>query len=317
MLAAIALEPVVRAEKNDKSLLRVLEVRARFGETSEARLSALDEGASIAEAQSLPNLLDLLGRGLGEAYASQATIEPWLERIHRISGPEDAGKRAAVFERVVGDAPVDNERIARITRLAAVARQESGEIKLAIALYQRVLAFSSTTEILRTLEQLYSEQENFGAKRTLFGGAPIRAETSGAKTPPSCAWHRGMEGATRLDTALETFRAILGEDADDDSARQAVLDLLAALGRHEERVTELERYTEHATEHTMLPLRRDLLQCLHRRTIFRTRPPPRASIARITSGHFARLARSSRVRTSSRQPRALHPRPSRDAEGAH
>jgi tetratricopeptide (TPR) repeat protein len=243
LAAAEVLEPLHRRERNVAGMLRVLDVEATLLDTPEARLRAIEEGASLAESSPLDEAkaLDWVARGLREAVACRGPLVPWLDRVDRLAKvASDPKEGARVLAKALGDAAIDSPEMLQFAKKTAEALATTGDVAAALAEYRRALAFEpSSTELLSRVDDLLREQGSPAERVQLY--------TAALEQGPSPQRRRELLhkiGAIQksdvgdVPAAIETYSVALADDPADADARSALAalyseteqwDLLAAL----------------------------------------------------------------------------------------
>jgi tetratricopeptide (TPR) repeat protein len=206
LAAARVLEPIYRSEGGIGALLGALDLRATLSGDVDDRLAALEEASDLATAagaSDAPRAAQFVERGLAEAAAGGRPVAPWLERLERLDqlagGSKDLARRAAVLAHAVGDREVTTPEQSGLVQKAAEAHVAAGDVRAALRLYRRALAFEPhSRQLLYRIGAL--EQHHVGD----------------------------------LSAAIATYRAALDADPDDGQASAALEELYGRSGRWEE-----------------------------------------------------------------------------------
>ncbi len=232
LAAADVLEPLHRRERNAAGMLRVLDVKATLVDDPDARLKAIEEAATHAEAgpRDEGKALDWVARGLREAVASARPVAAWLDRVARLAKAASDPKRGALVLRAgLGDVAVDSLDRLHLAKTAAEALAEAGDVKGALALYRRALAFDpSSTELLSRVDDLLREQGSPTERVQLYTAALDRGPSPERRRE---LLHRigaiQKSDVGDLPAAIETYRAALADDPGDTDAQVALAALFS------------------------------------------------------------------------------------------
>jgi lipopolysaccharide biosynthesis regulator YciM len=267
MDVADVLEPVYRADllRGDTQaatgLLRILELRADSLPIVSDRLEALGEAVSIAEKVSLERALELAGRALAEAVASDESVEEWLLRTVAVADRGVEPKRlAAALSSAIGIKDIATAHELMVVTRAAEAHAAAGEVARALTLYRKALAFApQSSELVTRVDELLQEQGNPQERVTLYrnsleqGVEPARRKQLLVAIGTIERSELGNKPA-----AVQAFRAVLGQDPTDRPAYKALAELYAELGQWETLCDLYEDHLEHADEDEARATRADL-----------------------------------------------------------
>jgi tetratricopeptide (TPR) repeat protein len=227
--AAVALEPLYRAEESIAGLLRVLEVKATFGAEPADRLSAFDEAVRASEASPAhkPHALDFAGRGLAEATASEQPIESWIERVIGLANDGDGKRRAAIFSKALGERTIDSKALIHLARHTGDSLASVGNVQGALAVFRRALAYDpSSGELITRVDSLLRDQGNPEERVALYRSALEREAdpTKRRRLYHSIGAIERHELADR-PAAIVSYRSALEADANDRDASAALVEL--------------------------------------------------------------------------------------------
>ncbi len=262
LAAAGALEPFYRRAQDASGLLRVLEVKASLGASTDERLAALDEAVRVAESDPERGTLalDFAGRGLVEAAEARLPFESWIERVLNLSREGDAKRRSGIFVRALGNRPVEDSATLLLARHTGDALAATGDVQGALATYRRALAFDpSSRDLIARVDGLLRDQGSPRERVALYEAA-LERETDPAQRRKLLH----QIGATQrhelrdLDEAAESYRQVLGLDPEDRDAHAALCELYTELGAFTDLIELLERRLTRASGESALKLRAQL-----------------------------------------------------------
>ena len=236
LAAAAVLEPIYRAERNTAALLRLLDTKGQLVAEADGRLAALEEATQLATSIDQGRAIDFAGRGLTEAVASTRPLEPWLERIDRLTGPGvDPKRRAGILVAALGDRAIDLQR-ARLARRAGEALGRAGDIPGALAVYRRALAFEpSSAELMSLIDDLLRDQGSPTERVALYRTALDRSSDPQRRKD---LLHRigriEKSDLHDLAAARATYGAALTEDPDDAEGHAALVEIFTELALWQE-----------------------------------------------------------------------------------
>ncbi len=257
MDVADVLEPVYRADllrgdgQATTGLLRILELRADSLPIVSDRLEALGEAVSIAEKVSPERALELAGRALAEAVASDEAVEQWLHRTVAVAERGVLPKLlAAALSAAIGVKAIETPQELAVVTRAAEAHAAAGEVAPALALYRKALAFApQSSDLVSRVDELLQEQGNPQERVTLYrnsleqGVEPARQKQLLVAIGTIERSELGNKPA-----AVQAFRAVLGQDPADRPAYKALTELYAELEQWETLCDLYEDHLEHADE---------------------------------------------------------------------
>lgn len=257
MDVADVLEPVYRADllrgdtQATTGLLRILEMRADSLPIVSDRLEALGEAVSIAEKVSPERALELAGRALAEAVASDEAVEQWLGRTLAVAERGVEPKRlAAALSGAIGVKAIETPHELAVVTRAAEAHAAAGEVAAALTLYRKALAFApQSSDLVSRVDELLQEQGNPQERVTLYrssleqGVEPARRKQLLVAIGTIERNELGNKPA-----AVQAFRAVLGQDPADRAAYKALMELYTELGQWETLCDLYEDHLEHADE---------------------------------------------------------------------
>jgi tetratricopeptide (TPR) repeat protein len=238
LAAADVLEPIARMEGSAPALVRVLEARAALLDDPRERLAALEEAATLAHAglRDPRRAVDLAARGLGEALASARDAVPgWIDRVEQLSAGGDEARRAATLRDALGDRVIEDDALALLARRAGEALVASGDVTGALAVFRRALAYEpSSPELLARVDALLREQGSPEERLALYRSALEQADVASAGARRRGLLH-AIGNIERRDlgspaAAIATFRRALAEDASDQVAFEALLEVYESTG---------------------------------------------------------------------------------------
>ncbi|MEO8875497.1 MAG: hypothetical protein ABI461_07920, partial [Polyangiaceae bacterium] len=262
--AASALEPIYRAEDATAGILRVLEVKASLSLATDERLAALDEATRVAAAseQHRTHALDFAGRGLAEAIAADEPVESWLERVLSISRDGEVKRKAALFQKALGDRPIDGQSMFLVASHAGDAYAAAGDVQAAILVYRRALAYDpSSSDLLGRVDALLRDQGNPAERVQLYASA-LEQEQNPAQRRRLLHAIGALSRHELNDnsTAIQAYRAALNDDAGDRDAFAALSELFTEVQAWPNLVALLEEALHHATGRDALVLRTQIAE---------------------------------------------------------
>lgn len=261
--AAEVLEPLYRNERNLAGLLRVLEVRVEDADGIDNRQRALLEASRVAEEVSPDRALLLSSRGLIDAAEGHLDVQPWLERVERLSTGLDAKRRAGLFARALGDLDVDSPGMLALARRTGDALALAGDVAQALAVYKRALAFDPSAEdLLSRVDELLKEQGNAEERVALYRAA--LEQGTGDRERRRQLLH-GIGSIERYElsnpaAAILAYRAALRDDAHDREAFAALVALYEETAQWAELCDVLEGSLEIVTPEESRRLRAQLAE---------------------------------------------------------
>jgi len=261
--AAEVLEPLYRTERNTAGLLRVLEVRVEDADGVESRQHALLEASRVAEDAAPDRALLLSSRGLIDAAENHLDVQPWLERVERLSTGLDAKRRAGLFARALGELEVDSPGMLALARRAGDALALAGDVALALAVYKRALAFDPSAEdLMSRVDELLKEQGNAEERVALYRAA--LEQGTGDRERRRQLLH-GIGSIERYElsnpaAAILAYRAALRDDAHDREAFAALVALYEETAQWDELCDVLEGSLEIVTPEESRRLRAQLAE---------------------------------------------------------
>ncbi len=257
MDVADVLEPVYRADllRGDthatNGLLKILELRADSQAIVSDRLEALGEAVSIAEKVSPERALELAGRALLEAVASDEAVEQWLHRTVAVAERGVEPKRlAAVLSAAIGVKAIETPQELMVVTRAAEAHAAAGEVGPALTLYRKALAFApQSADLVSRVDELLQEQGNPQERVTLYRHA-LEQGVEPARRKQLLVAIGTIERSElgNKPAAVQAFRAVLGQDPADRAAYKALTELYAELEQWETLCDLYEDHLEHADE---------------------------------------------------------------------
>ncbi len=227
--AAAVLEPFYRREENAQGLLRVLEIRAAASPIVQDRLAALEEAVDVAASVSREKAVDILGRGLAEAVASDEALRPWLDRFEPMAEGLDRKKRAALLSAALGDREITNADLAALAKRVGEESAACGDVAGALSAYRRALAFEPTSaELVACVDDLLREQGNPEERVLLYRQALERnPEPARRKKLLHSIGSVERNELANPDAAVLAYKTALKDDPTDRDAYSALAELYA------------------------------------------------------------------------------------------
>jgi tetratricopeptide (TPR) repeat protein len=234
LLAAAVLEPLYRAEDSTAGLLRVLDLKAQLSAEPDERLGALAEATDTAARSTTERgrAIELAARGLEEAAASGASLEPWLSRVDRLAEGVDPKRLAALVGKALGDRPITSQDLLEVARRLGEALAKSGDVASALAVYRRALDFEpSSGELVSRVDELLREQGNPAERVALYRSALARGVDPRRRRDLLHAIGAiEREDLKNLAGAIAAYASALEDDDEDRDAHAALVDLLEETG---------------------------------------------------------------------------------------
>lgn len=232
LAAALVLEPAYRRDEDSQGLLRVLDIKARLSAHLRERLVAIDEAAVLSFATSRDKALDLVGKGLAEAVTGNEPIQPWLERFDAFAGDTDPKRRAAILGKGLGEHPISSSPLAALAERVGSEHAASGDLGAALVALRRALSFEpSSLSLLSRIDGLLRESGNPEERVALFRAALERGPDAARRGEllHSIGSIERYE-LRNLEAALGVYRQALGDNASDQIAYDALVELLSEVG---------------------------------------------------------------------------------------
>jgi tetratricopeptide (TPR) repeat protein len=249
LAAAAVLEPIYRREDEVNGLLRVLDIKAQLSPIVTDRLAALEEAADVAISVSRERALDVVGRGLAEAVESNESIGPWLGRFDLFAGDTDKKKRAAILGKGLGEHAVTSNELLVLAKRVGEEHAASGDVGAALTALRKALAYEPTsTELLARVDELLRESGNPEERVALYRAALERGpEPARRKELLHSIGSIERYELMNPDAAIGAYKRALKDDAADQAAHAALVELYAETEAWEDLCDVLESHLPNAS----------------------------------------------------------------------
>ncbi len=170
--AAEILHPIYEADGDHKRLIVVLKAEAEATDDPQYRMERYRDAMAIAEdsLRDAPLAFSFVLLGVVEA-APLGDVSSWLEALERLSAATSRREeQVEVLRKIVSEIFDADQQLSIQRRIAELLRSELGDLKGAISAYQSALDIAADDrESLSALEDLHSQQEDYGALLDVLG----------------------------------------------------------------------------------------------------------------------------------------------------